>query len=403
MNEFLIVRLSNNLDQAVQWLVWSQVQKAVIASGELTSQHELVQLATYAEQRRTLLLLAADSLVLADVAIPSGANRQLETMLPYVLEDELAQDVDQLHFTIFHQAQGRAQVCAVDSEWFESVLMRLRDIGCQIYKVMPDVLALPNVEGIAAVELDGNWLLKKSPYLGMSITADWLALVTESDWVKQDDEPLPVTAYSALPSLPSDQLQQWQLAEPVLVMELLAEQAVTSKLNLLTGQFKPKSSLSRYWKVWQKVAVAAVLLLAVVVVNNVLKIQTYEAQANAYRTESERIFRQSLPGKVKIPTVSYLKREMEREASRLSEGGAQSALLESMIEMTSQLAKVPALNLTSFKYDSGRGEIRIQAQSKDFQTFERAAQLLSEQFTVEQGQLNRSGEAVIGSFVLKPL
>ena len=184
MNEFLIVRLSNNLDQTVQWLVWSQVQKAVIASGELTSQHELVQLATYAEQRRTLVLLATDSLVLADVAIPSGASRQLETMLPYVLEDELAQDVDQLHFTILHQAQGRAQVCAVDSEWFESVLMRLRDIGCQIYKVMPDVLALPNVEGIAAVELDGNWLLKKSPYLGMSITSDWLALVAESGWVK---------------------------------------------------------------------------------------------------------------------------------------------------------------------------------------------------------------------------
>lgn len=150
-------------------------------------------------------------------------------------------------------------------------------------------------------------------------------------------------------------------------------------------------------------AVSAVLLLAVVVVSNVLKIQTYEAQANAYRTESERIFRQSVPGKVKIPTVSYLKREMEREASRLSEGGAQSALFESMIEMTPLLIKVPALNLTSFKYDSGRGEIRIQAQSKDFQTFERAAQLLSEKFTVEQGQLNRSGEVVIGSFVLKPL
>ncbi|WP_197467864.1 GspL/Epsl periplasmic domain-containing protein, partial [Marinomonas gallaica] len=81
---------------------------------------------------------------------------------------------------------------------------------------------------------------------------------------------------------------------------------------------------------WQKVAVAAVLLVAVVVVDNVLKIQKYEAQASAYRVESERIFRQSLPGKNKIPTVSYLKREMEREVNRLSGGSEDSALLNLM-------------------------------------------------------------------------
>lgn len=403
MNEFLIVRLSNNSDQAVQWLVWSEVQKEVIASGELASSHELAELAGYAEQRRTLVLLASDSLVLADIAIPAGASRQLESMLPYVLEDDLAQDVDQLHFTILHKAQGRAQVCAVDSSWFESVLTRLRDIGCQIVKVMPDALALPDCDGISAVELDDSWLLKKSPYLGMAVESDWLPLVAKSDWVKQDDTFLPLSAYSPLPELELAPEQAWRHAEPSLVMALLAQQALTSKINLLTGQFKPKSSFHRYWKVWQKVAIAASLLLAVIVVDNVLKIQNYEAQAAAYRAESERIFRQSLPGKTRIPTVSYLKREMEREASRLAGGGADNALLELLVEMTPMLSKVPALSLTSFKYDSGRNEVRLQAQSKDFQTFERATQLLSEQFSVEQGQLNRSGDVVNGSFVLKPL
>ncbi|NVD05330.1 type II secretion system protein GspL [Vibrio sp. JPW-9-11-11] len=403
MNEFLIVRLSNNLDQAVQWLVWSEVQKEVIASGELANQHELADLASYAEQRRTLVLLASDSLVLADLAIPAGASRQLEAMLPYVVEDDLAQDVDQLHFSILHKSSGRAQVCAVDSEWFESVLTRLRDIGCQIIKVMPDTLALPDTAGISAVELDGSWLLKKSPYMGMAVESDWLALVAQSEWVKQDDAFLPLSAYSPLPELDLAPEQEWHNAQPSLVMAMLAEHALASKINLLTGQFKPKSSFHRYWKVWQKVAIAASLLIAVVVVDNVLKIQNYEAQAAAYRAESERIFRQSLPGKTKIPTVSYLKREMGREASRLAGGGADNALLAVLVEMTPTLSKVPALSLTSFKYDSGRNEIRLQAQSKDFQTFERAAQLLSEQFTVEQGQLNRSGDVVNGSFVLKPL
>jgi general secretion pathway protein L len=119
--------------------------------------------------------------------------------------------------------------------------------------------------------------------------------------------------------------------------------------------------------------------------------------------QSERLFRQSLPGKTKIPTVSYLKREMDREAKRLSGGSVEESLLDWMSGMPALLKQVPTLNLTSFKFDRARGEVRLQAQSKDFQTFEKARELFAGQFNVEQGQLNRSGDLVNGSFVLKPL
>lgn len=403
MNEFLIVRLSNNPALAVQWLVWSVTQQEVIASGELANQDAIADIAPYGENRRTIVLLSASSLVLNDIAIPAGASRQLEAMLPYVMEDELAQDVDQLHFTIFHKGNGRAQVCAVDSEWLTHILQRLTAIGCQIQKVLPDVLALPESKGISAVELDGQWLLKKSTYSGISIDSEWLALVAQSDWAKREDEYLPLAAYSALPELELDEEQDWQETQPQLVMQLLAEQAVASKLTLLTGRFKPKSSFGRYWKTWQKVAVAAVLLLAVVVVDNVQKIQRYEAQATAYRAESERIFRQLMPGKNKIPTVSYLKRELEQQARLMSGSGRDNSILSILATLPPILSQVPSLDLVSFKYDSSRNEVRVQAQSKDFQTFEKAAELLATRFEVEQGQLNRSGSLVNGSFILKPL
>ena len=403
MNEFLIVRLSNNPTLAIQWLVWSVTQQEVIASGELANYDALADIAPYGENRRTVVLLAASSIVLNDVAIPAGASRQLETMLPYVMEDELAQDVEQLHFTVLHKGNGRAQVCAVDSEWLAEIIESLTSIGCHVQKVLPDVLALPDSTGISAVELEGQWLLKKSPFIGLSIDKEWLELVAQSEWVKQDDEFLPLTAYSSLPAIDLDEQQDWQETQPQLVLQLLAEQAVNSKLTLLTGRFKPKSSLGRYWKVWQKVAIAAVLLLAVVVVDNVQKIQRYEAQAAAYRAESERIFRQLLPGKNKIPTVSYLKRELEQQARLMSGSGRDSSLLNVLASLPSILRQVPALELVSIKYDSNRNELRVQAQSKDFQTYEKAAELLATHFDVEQGQLNRSGSLVNGSFVLKPL
>nr|WP_275658388.1 type II secretion system protein GspL [Vibrio sp. Isolate25] len=404
VNEFLVVRLSKSKTAAIQWLVWSESQKEVIASGELQDHQDLAELANYAEGRQVVVLVSAANLVLTQLDVPAGANRQFDSMLPFMLEDDVAQDVDELHFTVLAKEAGQAYVCGIDYHWLESILADMQQLGLVVRKVMPDALALPLDDncGLSAVELDGQWLVKKGRFSGVSVEPAWLPLLVQSDWVKQGEDYLPLQAFSPLPELPYADGQEWRNEEPQLVMQLLAEQAVKSKTNLLSGEFKPKSSLGRHLKVWRKAAIAAGVLIAVLSVDNWLQIQSAETQANAYRQESERIFRQ-MTNKNKIPTVTYLKREMEREESRLSGGGSGDSVLEWMVKMPQVMKQVPGLKLTSFKYDSTRGEVRLQAQSNDFQTFEKARELMSSQFTVEQGQLSKSGALVNGTFVLKRL
>ncbi|MYM60820.1 type II secretion system protein GspL [Vibrio sp. OCN044] len=403
MNEFLIVRLSKNKTAVIQWLVWSEIQKEVIASGELQDHQDLSDLTHYAQGRQLILLVSTANLVLTQVDIPAGANRQLESMLPFLLEDDIAQDVDELHFTVLAKQDGKANVCGIDHSWLEAIIADFRELGFVVRKVIPDALALPVCEemGLTAVEVDGQWLVKKGSYQAMSIEASWLRLLVQSEWVKQGDDYLSLQAFSPLPDLDLGQDQDWQNASPKLVMQLLAEGAVQSKLNLLSGEFKPKSSFGRHLKVWRKAGIAAGVLLVMVGLNNWLQIRNAEAQANAYRSESERIFRQ-ITNKNKIPTVTYLKRELQREEKTLSGSGGES-VLDWMIKMPQVMKQVPGLKLTSFKYDGSRGEVRLQAQSNDFQTFEKARELMSDKFMVEQGQLSKSGALVNGTFVLKRL
>ena len=84
-------------------------------------------------------------------------------------------------------------------------------------------------------------------------------------------------------------------------------------------------------------------------------------------------------------------------------GSGGESVLDWMIKMPQVMKQVPGLKLTSFKYDGSRGEVRLQAQSNDFQTFEKARELMSDKFMVEQGQLSKSGALVNGTFVLKRL
>ncbi|MCG9599811.1 type II secretion system protein GspL [Vibrio sp. Isolate31] len=407
MSEFLTVRLSSEPQSPVQWLVWSTSQQEVIASGELSSWEQLDELAPYAEKRSCIALLPGNECLIKRVEIPKGAARQFDSMLPFLLEDEVAQDIEDLHLTILDKDATHATVCGVEREWLKQALDTFREANIIFRKVLPDTLALPLEEqGISALQIEQHWLLRQSNYQAVSINEAWLAMFLQSDWVALDDEEQSPTIFSYT-ALPSDDVQQqsgieWQAKPAELVMSLLSQQAITSGVNLLTGTFKTKSSFSKYWRVWQKVAIAACLLVAIIVTQQILKVQQYEAQAAAYRTESERIFRSVLPGKQRIPTVSYLKHQMNDEAKKYGGSGDGDSLLGWLALLPDTLGQVKAIEVNSIRYDGNRSEVKLEAKSSDFQHFETARVKLEEKFTVEQGPLNRNGDAVFGSFTLKP-
>ncbi|RLQ18121.1 type II secretion system protein GspL [Vibrio sp. SBT000027] len=407
MSEFLTVRLSSEPQSPVQWLVWSTSQQEVIASGELSSWEQLDELTPYAEKRSCIALLPGSECLIKRVEIPKGAARQFDSMLPFLLEDEVAQDIEDLHLTILDKDATHATVCGVDREWLKQALDLFREANIIFRKVLPDTLAVPlEDQGISALQIDQHWLLRQGNYQAVSISEAWLPMFLQSDWVAAGEEEQATTIFSYT-AMPSDDVQQqsgleWQAKPAELVMSLLSQQALASGVNLLTGTFKTKSSFSKYWRVWQNVAIAACLLVAVIVTQQVLKVQQYEAQAQAYRMESERIFRAVLPGKQRIPTISYLKRQMNDEAKKYGGSGEGDSLLGWLALLPETLGQVKTIEVESIRYDGNRSEVRLQAKSSDFQHFETARVKLEEKFVVEQGPLNRNGDAVFGSFTLKP-
>jgi general secretion pathway protein L len=126
-----------------------------------------------------------------------------------------------------------------------------------------------------------------------------------------------------------------------------------------------------------------------------------EQQAQVYRAESERIFREVLPEFKRIPSQSYLKNQMNNAVSRLGGTGSDKGLLPWLVQLKPVLSEVPQMTIQNVKYDENRGELRLQASSTEFQHFEQIRTLLAEQFIVEQGQLNKDGERVNGTVVLR--
>ena len=401
MSEFLTVRLSSQKEAIIPWLVWSSVQQEVIASGEISGWEQLEQLSSYAEQRSIIVLMSASDVVLSQVEIPAGANRKIESILPYLIEDEVAQDVDDMHFSILKKTGNIVEVAAIDRDFLQSCIDELASLGMTVKRVIPDVLTVPVQQGLAAVQLGKEWLIRKGDSQGICVDSEWLELFSQSDWVKEGDNFLPLTAYTPLPELGLSDGQDWHFTPSPLVMQLLTEQALQSKVNMLTGSFRVKSSSMKYWRIWRKAAYAALVFLTVLIGYKLLETHRLEQQVQAYRAESERIFRVVFPEREKIPTVSYLKRLMNDELNALQGGSAQGSVLQWLTPLPATLRSIQGMELQSIKFDSNRGEVRLETTSKDFQSFEQARVKLAEQFVVEQGQVNKNGDVVAGSFVLK--
>jgi len=355
----------------------------------------------YADQRITLLLLDSRDVLLTEAEIPVGAARQINSMLPYLLEDDIAQDVEELHFSILKKNADKVQVAAVDRAYLSALLQEFSNVGIVVNKVVPEAQALPLLDGaVSAVQIDSQWLFRKSEYQSISIDQDWLSPFIQSHWCASDEGEYNIVSYTDVPKSQENN-DSWILSEPELVMALLTKGAITSSTNLLTGSLKPQSSILKNLKVWKKGVIAACFFLVVFITQQFIQANQYEMQALSYRAESERIFRTLFPNKNRIPTVSYLKRQITEEENTLLNGGSSASLLNWLVLLPNAIKGQSSVDISNIRYDAKRGEIRLEAAMEDFQTFEVVRTKLSETFVVSQGPLDRKENKVLGSFVLR--
>lgn len=413
MSEFLTIRLSSRPEQPVQWLVWSPQQKEVIASGQLASLAQLNELTEYAAQRPVFALIPTGDVLLTEVAIPAGSGRQLAAVLPYLLEEELAQDVDSLHVHLLKRDGNTAHVAVVEHRKVQAWLTALNEAGIEVKKLLPDCLCLPLFsDSYSAAELEGQWLIRQSEALGICAEASWLdawllaqkvpiAAEVVGDETEDSEAEAPTLLIRHYTPAPQGAPGKWQAQTPELVMQLLALGAESSKANLLSGPYTQQAAWRKHLKPWRKVAIAAGLVLVAVVAEHVVSVQRMESQALAYKAESERIFRQVLPQYKRVPSQSYLKRQMNSELARLGGADSEQGLLPWLAQLKPALSKVSQLTVQNLKYDQNRDELRFQASAAEFQHFEQLRTLLAEKFEVQQGQLNKEGNQVTGAVVLR--
>jgi len=424
MTETLYIRLGSNEQDIVHWLIWSENNAEIIASGELANASALEELTEKAQTRQVICLVSASDIALKQLTVPGNSQRAIRQATPYILEDSLAQDVEQLFFAYADPSTFKTENS--NNNCFVAVVERAQltkwqawlshaQIACK--EMIPDCLALPmeanasDQQTFSAVTLGEQLLLRQSAWQGMTVEQNlWPIIETQllvgnavedHDNHEQKGEATnshtTINSYSAL----TTSRFNVQAMPAELPLALLATHAKALKFNLLQGEFKVKQVRSDNITNWLSVAAFFAVALLLTFFFKGLQLQQLSAQQTEVKNHIVKVYKKAFP-KTRRVNVATVRSQLKRKLASYGSATSQEGFLTMLAKVRPAFATVSQFKVQSLKFDSKRQELRLQASANDYQSFEKFKIALEKaKLTVSQGSLNNQDDQVTGSFSIK--
>ncbi len=356
---------------SAQWLVLDH-NRLPMGQGE---QGPLGEAAPLAQNRRVVILVPGEDTLLTTVRIKARNRQQLLKAVPYALEEDLADDVEQLHFALGPRAEeDDYPVVVVARSRMDAWLEALRGASLHPDVLAPELLALPIETGEWTVVLETRRaLVRTDRERGFACEPENLPTLL-AHALEENEHPAQSLrvhrcAEEALPELPAG-------LEPVAAQgcppALFATALAHAPVNLLQGPYRVESKLAGRLRPWRWAAVLAGSWLALAGVDLVVDYRQLARQDQALRARIERVFRESFPEVRRIvnPRVQMEQQLRTLKASaQSSDGGDLMALLDATGRA---LASAPGVHIDTIHYRNTRLEIALTA--SDFQTVEQVKQ-----------------------------
>lgn len=424
MAEILYIRLGSQVEDEISWLVFSSTEQEIIASGVLTSAEHLNELTGKAEQRVVKVFVPGSDVLLKRISVPTKSQRSMRAAVPYMLEDDLAQDVDDLFFAyadmVNENDENHCLVAIVERAQMQMWLTWLSNASIKIKTLQSEVLAMPYTKGqwsaIAVPSSKSNStndashiVLRQGEWEGSTFDGDaWKFAIEhifsnqlslqDADEKNQTNEII-LNTYSELPNLNAcSRNVTVTKKDEELPLALLAQNSHRSGFNLLQDDFKVKDQRSVGLTKWLWAAGIAVCALLLNVGYKSAQLWQLSAQQTQIEEEIISRYKAAFPATKRV-RIGTIKSQLNKKIAQLGGTSDSGGFLAMLTTVQPAFAKVSALKPQSLKFDGKRQELRIQATANDFQHFEQfKAELNRTNLVVKQGTQKNQGKQVTSSF-----
>ncbi len=322
------------------------------------------------------------------VTIPGKQTRFIQQALPFAVEDQLAEDLDNVHIALGDKnSDGSHSVDIINHHLFETFHTALLETGYPVNALYSDASLLP-VTGInVTLAFENDWVLISSDNGAVSRVklfnaASYFESVFKETEVAEN--PIQkVNCYISPNQLDSlklllAELQQiegfeWTIHDlNIPILDLLCEswfQQGTKGINLCQGEFKIASGSEPSLKKWRAVAAVAGIWFLLQVGLDLGKGFYYQKEAQINQQQALQLYKSIFPGERRV-TVNNLKRSLQGKLKQATSDTGSNDFLSLLSETGYQYSLVPnsqSIEFNSINFSDQRQELTIELKASSFQ------------------------------------
>jgi general secretion pathway protein L len=382
MSESLLLRLPHAGAALPTWLV-------VDARGAPLSPPQsgpLALAATRAGGRRVSVVVGGADVLLAEPEVPVKAGAKLQQLVPYALEEHLAENIEELHFALGKRSgeSPRVPVAVVARSLLDGWLAELRGAGIEPDAILADSELLPANPGQAVALLEADAVSVRPPG-GTPVTLPSDALSEALEIARAGAGPGATGGRGLIlytgPAEWHRHAAQVEAARPYfdgIKVQLLAggplalfaqQLPTTSAINLLQGEYAPVSSRGVGLKAWRVAAILLAGLIGLHVVGKAAELQLLKRHEHQLDASIRDTFRSSMHTEA---SAADARRLMEKRLAGAR--GAGGGLLPALQALVQARDAAPGTSVQSLNFHAGELEMKLSA--PDASSLDRLSQSL---------------------------
>jgi general secretion pathway protein L len=372
MSESLVIHLRDGASP--QMLVCNSDGQIVVQAVSGT----LEQATAMAAGRRVAVIVPSGDVLVTDSDAPAKGAAKLAQVIPYALEERVADEIENLHFAIGERnaATGRVPVTIVKRARLEGWLAELRAAGLAPQAIYPESALLPAMPGQLIALLDNDALTLRSadgapfvmPALSIADAFD-IALAAQVSPVEGLEPSMPgLLLYAGHDEWQAHQNEidalrdrftgvkvQLLPAGPIAVLAPAA--AAGDAVNLMQGPYAVSSPLELSWRAWRVAAALAGALLLFHVGARYFELSRLQKDEATLDAGIQDAFRAAMPGQ---QNATNARRRVEIRLAEVKSGGG-GTLLPVLAAIANARSAAPTATIEVITFREGTVDLRITA------------------------------------------
>ncbi|MFA6036850.1 MAG: type II secretion system protein GspL [Legionellales bacterium] len=361
---FLVYPLTDDWQQ-VSWCAYAPDEELQVKQGSLDT------LAKIAPNVPMIAVLPGTWLNIFSITLPKGRASQIKKAIPFLLEEQLAEDLENIHIALpaVYQLGEITPVAVISKNRMQVLKDAFKNQNLNLQQAVPNWLCLPLFEQTWTLHLTQELAcVRQAKDLGFCIQKSLLMPMLTLALSQAEQKPQSLHVYH-LALEAADMEEQLTTLKIPLAYEAVSDESLLlwtenftspAALNLLQGEFFVKPKVSAVKQIWRKSAAVFVAIIVAFVLQSSIEFQHYQKQYDAVHAKTLALYTSVFPNETQTTNARAQLETLLADTG----GGVSNPLFDYLQAISEPLLNSPDVNLQQIALHEK--SLQIEVIVKDF-------------------------------------